>query len=136
MNRRERRRHEAAMRSNAAEAKAWAPDAVQRREREAWQAEIPNTHDLLKNFAERYELKLTDLLEHEYLVIRALYSANVLINAGFEKLDEASLSDDTVGILLNMFHRSLELAEAAVVAFVTGCAAAAEVISRAAVESS
>src|SRR5262249_40501202 len=40
------------------------------------------------------------------------------------------------GVLLNMLHRNFELVEGTIVAFVTGCGSAAEVVSRASTESS
>ena len=97
---------------------------------------IPNTGDLLKDFAQRHHLELTDILEREHVIIRATASTNFLITGGYAGLDDTTLSDPAVGILLNMFHRNFELVEAAIAAFVTGCGAAAEVVSRAAVESS
>jgi hypothetical protein len=43
--------------------------------------EIPDTRDLLKDFAERHHLELTDILEHEHVAVRAATSANFLITA-------------------------------------------------------
>ena len=44
--------------------------------------------------------------------------------------------DPAVALLLNMLDRNFEHAEASIVAFVSGCTASAEVVARAAVESS
>jgi hypothetical protein len=98
--------------------------------------EMPDTRELLKDFAERHHLEMTDIPEHEHIAVRAAVSTNLLITAGYASLDDTALSDPAVGILLNMFHRNFELVEAGVVAFVTGSGAAAEVTARAAVESS
>jgi hypothetical protein len=96
---------------------------------------ILDTRDLLKDFAERHHIEMTDILEHEHVAVRATASTHFLITAGYAGLDDTALSDPAVGILLNMLHRNFELAEAGGVAFVTGCGAAAGVTARAAVES-
>ena len=78
-------------------------------------AAIPDKRDLLKSFAERHHLQVTDLIEREHVVIRASASANFLITAGYAGFDETALSDPAVGILLNMLNRNFELVEAGVV---------------------
>jgi Family of unknown function (DUF5677) len=93
-------------------------------------------HTENRDFAERHHLQVTDIVEYERLPIRASSAANILVNAGYERLTDDALSDPAVGLLLNMLHRDVELVEAAIVAFVTGCGSAAEVVSRASIESS
>ena len=96
---------------------------------------IPKPPDLLKDFARRHSLTLNDLLEGELVAVRAVASADLWVTAGYAGLDDAALQDPAVGMLLNMFNRNCELVEGAVAAFVTECGQAAEVASRAAVES-
>ncbi|MGT2502685.1 DUF5677 domain-containing protein [Bradyrhizobium guangxiense] len=91
---------------------------------------------MLSDFAARHGLGLGAVVEREKLAIHAAVMANASVTAAYSKLSDAELSDPAVGLLLNMLHRSCELAEAAIVAFVTGSGSASEVVSRACVESS
>jgi hypothetical protein len=97
---------------------------------------LPPPEPILTAFAERHELKLTDILRREAAPICAAARSNILINDGFSRLNDAALSDPTMGLLLNMLHRTFEHADAAIVSFVSGCGSSAEVVSRAAIESS
>jgi hypothetical protein len=96
--------------------------------------EIPGTQDLLTDFSRRRHLELTDVVEREYVAIRATVAANLCVNAGYAGLDEAGLADPAVGMLLNMLHRNFEIVEGAIVGFVTECGQAAQVAARAGVE--
>ena len=96
----------------------------------------PPPEVLVRQFAERHLLKFTDLLKREELAIRTTSIANILVNAAYAAQDDKNLADPAVGLLLNMLHRDFEHIEASIVAFVTGCGASAEVIARAATESS
>ncbi len=89
---------------------------------------------MVRDFAERHGLTVTDTLFRESIAIESGVIANASINRGYSALDRAALSDPAIGILLNLLHRNLENVEAAIVAFVTGSGAAAEVIARASTE--
>jgi hypothetical protein len=91
---------------------------------------------LLVAFSTRHHLELTDLLKRETVAIESLAMANMLVNETYCRLDEATLCDPTVGLMLNLLHRNFEHAEASIVAFVTGCSSSAEIVGRASVESS
>ena len=97
---------------------------------------LASAQALLQNFAERHRLKLTEVIRREEIAVRATSIANIVINDAYANLDDAALADPAIGLLLNMLHRNVEHAEAAIVAFVSGCGASAEVVARAAVESS
>lgn len=92
--------------------------------------------ELLTDFSDRHDLRLTDLTKREHVAIRSTSGAHHVVTEAYGSLSDSALSDPAVGVLLHMLHRNFEHAEAAIVAFVSGCAASAEVISRAAVESS
>jgi hypothetical protein len=97
---------------------------------------IPDAAILAKEFGERHHLQPSDVVKYERLPIRTSSTANILVNAGYGRLTDDALLDPAVGLLLNLLHRNFELIEAAIVAFVTGCGSAAEVVSRASIESS
>ncbi len=96
----------------------------------------PPLRVLLKEFAERHELRLTDLVHREKIAIQSVSVANALVNQGYSQLDDVTLADPAVGLLLNLLHRNFEHADASIVAFVSGCGSSAEVIARASIESS
>jgi hypothetical protein len=98
--------------------------------------QVPSMATLLREFAARHHLDFTELIRLEAVAIRSTSAANVLVNEAYSSLDESRLADPAVGLLLNMLHRNFELVEAAVVCFVSGCGAAAEVSARASVEAS
>jgi hypothetical protein len=62
--------------------------------------------------------------------------AGILVNQGYIQLDNDALAGPAVGLLLNLLHRNVEHAGAAIVTFVSGCGSSAEVVARATVESS
>ena len=98
--------------------------------------EIPQSDDLVKEFAERHHMRAGEHLAREVLPIRAVSLANILITVGYTSLGEDMLADPAVGLLLNMLHRNFSLADGAILAFATECAQMAEVAARASVESS
>ena len=98
--------------------------------------EIPQTEDLVKEFAERHHMQTGEYLAREVLPIRAVSLANILITAGYASLGDDMLADPAVGLLLNMAHRNFSLADGAILAFATECGQMAEVAARASVESS
>jgi hypothetical protein len=79
---------------------------------------------------------VTSVLKEEIVAIESISIAFYSLNRGYTQLDDTAYGDPTIGVLLNMLHRNYEHAEAAVVAFVTGSGASAEVIARAALETS
>jgi hypothetical protein len=99
-------------------------------------SKLPPSEVLVRRFAERRSIKFTDVLKREELAIRTTSIANILLNAAYRAQDDENLADPAVGLLLNMLHRNFEHIEASIVAFVTGCGTSAEVIARAATESS
>jgi hypothetical protein len=99
-------------------------------------SKLPPSEVLVRQFAERRQLKFTDVLKREELAIRTTSIANILVNAAYAAQDDKNLADPAVGLLLNMLHRDFEHIEASIVAFVTGSGTSAEVIARAATESS
>jgi len=98
--------------------------------------EIPDTSTLLKEFAERHNMRPGEHIDRETLPIRASSVANIVITSGYHKLDDAALTEPAVGLLLNMLHRNFSLADGAILAFAAECGEAAEVAARASVESS
>ncbi|MGC1177621.1 MAG: DUF5677 domain-containing protein, partial [Methyloceanibacter sp.] len=100
------------------------------------EAILPSVPELIREFAERHHLMLTDLVRGEKVGIASSSAALLLINQGYAQLDDRALSDPSVGLLLNLLHRNFEHVEAAITAFVTGCGSSAEVVARASVESS
>jgi hypothetical protein len=97
---------------------------------------LPPLRVLLREFAERHELRLTGLVHREKIAIQSVSVANILVNQGYSQLDDVTLADPAIGLLLNLLHRNFEHADASIVAFVSGCGSSAEVIARASVESS
>src|SRR6266566_4211594 len=97
---------------------------------------LPPLQVLLKKFSERHQLRLTELVRREKVAIQSVSVADILVNQGYSKLNELALVDPAVGLLLNLLHRNCEHADASIVAFVSGCGSSAEIIARAAVESS
>jgi hypothetical protein len=74
-------------------------------------------------------------MEAEIKPIHWTAAANVLVNQGYATLAEPEFSrEPALGLLLNLLHRAFEHLDAALVAFVTGSAAASEGISRVTVE--
>jgi hypothetical protein len=100
------------------------------------EAILPSSPALIREFAERHHLKLTDLVRREKVGINSTSAAHILVSQGYAQLDDRALSDPSIGLLLNLLHRNFEHAEAAIAAFVTGCGSSAEVVARASVESS
>lgn len=100
------------------------------------EAILPSVPELIREFAERHHLMLTDFVRGEKVGIASSSAALLLINQGYAQLDDRALSDPSVGLLLNLLHRNFEHVEAAITAFVTGCGSSAEVVARASVESS
>lgn len=100
------------------------------------EAILPSVPELIREFAERHHLMLTDLVRGEKVGIASSSAALLLINQGYAQLDDRALSDPSVGLLLNLLHRNFEHVEAAITAFVTGCGSSAEVVARASVKSS
>jgi hypothetical protein len=73
---------------NAAQAEALAASSAELRVDIMMPApEIPDTEDLLKDFAERHHLEMTEILEHERVMVRVTASANILITVGYAGLD-------------------------------------------------
>lgn len=92
---------------------------------------------ILKQFADRHSLILTEALEYERLAIYWTTVANILVHDGYSQFDDEFFqSEPTVGILLNMLDRTFEHVEAAIVAFTTGSGSSCEVIARPAMEAS
>jgi hypothetical protein len=90
----------------------------------------------IKEFANYHLIRTTDLLTEEKAAIESIRTAVDALNRGYTLLDSMAYADPTIGLLLNMLRRNFEHVEAAVVACVTGSGASAEVIARAAYESS
>lgn len=99
------------------------------------EATLPSVPALMRDFAERHHLTLTDLVHREKVGIKSTSAAFLLVNQSAQ-LDHRALSDPSVGLLLNLLHRNFEHVEAAITAFVSGCGPSAEVVARASVESS
>ena len=97
---------------------------------------MPPLAEQVRDFADRHGLVLSNVLENEAPAIRAANKTHRAINEGYVSLEESQFSDPAVGFLLNMLHRNFEHVEAAIVAFVSGSGAAADVIARASTESS
>jgi hypothetical protein len=98
--------------------------------------EIPDTEDIIKEFAERHHMQTGEHLAREVLPIRAISLANILITAGYASLGDDMLTDPAAGLLLNMIHRNFSLGDGAILAFATECGQMAEVAAGASVESS
>jgi len=98
--------------------------------------DLPPVQALLREFAERHHLNAAELIERERVAIQATSLANIVLKRGYVQVDDRALADPAVGLLLNMLDRNFEHAEAGIVVFVSGCGSSAEVIARAAVESS
>jgi hypothetical protein len=96
----------------------------------------PSSEALLREFTVRHALKPSVLFSREVVAIYSTSIAHAVVNEAYARADDGVLNDPAVGLLLNMLHRNFEHVEAAVVAFVTGCGASAEVVARAATESS
>ena len=84
--------------------------------------EIPQSDDLVKEFAELHHTRPGEHLAREFLLIRAVSLANILITDGYTSLGEDMLADPAVGVLLNMLHRNFGLVDGAILAFATDCA--------------
>ena len=87
------------------------------------------------DFLQRHSLRSNSFMEAEIKAIHWTAAANVLVNQGYATLTGGEFSSQpAVGLLLNLLHRAFEHLDAALVAFVTGSAAASEGISRVTVE--
>ena len=90
---------------------------------------------LLRDFAERQALRLTERLRHEERAIYWSSKARLLYIAGIAALDEQVLAREmSVGLLLNMLERVFENVEASLVTFLAGLGTSSEVLSRAVME--
>lgn len=93
--------------------------------------------DSYRDFLERHELRDTPLLERDIQAIYWVSLANIMVHHAYSNLsNDIFESDPTVGWLLSMLDRVFEYLEGAIIAFNTGNPTSAEVISRAAIESS
>jgi hypothetical protein len=97
---------------------------------------LSSANEPVRQFVRRHYLRMTDLTRQEESAIRASSTAHALITEAFAKLSDDRYADQAIGLLLYMHHRNFELLEAAIVCFVTGSRAAAEVSARASVETS
>jgi Family of unknown function (DUF5677) len=99
--------------------------------------ELPSSQMLLRQFAKHHSLKFSEIVSREEGAIRSISIANILINDAYiDPQYNEVLLDPCSGLLLNMLHRNYELVAAAIVAFVTGSGASAEITARASVEAS
>ena len=95
---------------------------------------LPPSKVLLRDFAERHELKLTDMVRNDKIAIQSVSLAQILNMYSCSRVLAQAADDPAVALLLDMLDRNFEHAEASIVAFVSGCTASAEVVARAAVE--
>jgi hypothetical protein len=57
---------------------------------------LPPLQVLLRDFSERHQLRLTELVRREKVAIHALSIANIVVNQGYSQLDELALTDPAV----------------------------------------
>jgi len=92
--------------------------------------------DAVEQFNERHFEIFDELVKRDRLAIYWAMMSNTVIHDGYVALDEVLMSEPTLGPLLNMLDRTFEHAEGALVSCAAGCMASAEVVARAAIESS
>lgn len=92
--------------------------------------------EAIGSFAECHLIQRTGLVDREDVAIYWLYTANRLVHEGYSNCSEDTfVKEPTIGLLLNLLDRAGEHVGAAIVNLVTGCPASAEVVARAAMES-
>jgi hypothetical protein len=90
----------------------------------------------VKHFADDHFLKSSPVLLEEAVAIESAAAALDAVNRAYAGLDHVALADPAIGLLLNLLHRNIEHVEGAIAACATGFGASAEVVARAAVETS
>jgi hypothetical protein len=87
------------------------------------------------DFLERHALCGNPILESESQLIYWTSTANISVNEFYRQVKDDDLwRFPAAGFLVNLLHRNLEHAEAAIVAFTTGSGASSEGLSRVATE--
>ncbi len=96
---------------------------------------LPDRESIIEGFANRHFLRRTELLDAEGTTIYWVDVTNILIHEAYSSLpNKVFESEPTVGILLNMLDRTFQHVDGALLSFIAGAPASAEVIARAGLE--
>ena len=92
--------------------------------------------DFVRGFVRRHGLEATPAVGREEAVIRLINVVVRSVMMDYGGLDDAAFADPAIGVIFKMLERNFEHVEAAIVAVATHSRGSAEVIARAAIESS